>query len=206
MPRSGVAFERELAVMVVRTESDDGELTGLYTYPAVETVHEESICTKVFYPPRGVPASVTTEAGREARKCRSDIEGQGRVCCGCCFYHESGKCPREELVSTHTHASAARRHYCQRGWLDLFLFPLLSCRATNTPTGRSAAPQLGTPFHGGCCRICPSSRLNCIPSSTSSLAPSRCSPRVVGRHDAQHYRLARASPLTTSLCRLLRGL
>ncbi|KAF4980685.1 hypothetical protein FZEAL_3353 [Fusarium zealandicum] len=62
-------FTKELAVMVVRTEDDDGNLRACYAYPAVETVHEESICSKVFYPPR----QVSKEAGEKARKVASDV-------------------------------------------------------------------------------------------------------------------------------------
>jgi phosphoribosylaminoimidazole carboxylase len=42
-----VPFQMELAVMVMRTEDDDGNLKKVYPYPVVETIHEDSICTKV---------------------------------------------------------------------------------------------------------------------------------------------------------------
>lgn len=45
-----VPFEMELAVMVMRTEDDDGNLKKVYPYPVVETIHEDSICTKVAHP------------------------------------------------------------------------------------------------------------------------------------------------------------
>ena len=50
-----VPFVHELAVMVVRTEDSVGALRKLHTYPAVETIHEDSICSKVLYPPIQVP-------------------------------------------------------------------------------------------------------------------------------------------------------
>jgi phosphoribosylaminoimidazole carboxylase len=43
-----VPFQMELAVMVMRTEDDDGNLKDVYPYPVVETIHEDSICTKVY--------------------------------------------------------------------------------------------------------------------------------------------------------------
>ncbi|RTE79127.1 hypothetical protein BHE90_006373 [Fusarium euwallaceae] len=60
-------FTNELAVMVVRTEDDAGNLKDVYAYPAVETVHEESICTKVFY------GKVSKEVGEKARKVACDV-------------------------------------------------------------------------------------------------------------------------------------
>ncbi|KAF4461352.1 phosphoribosylaminoimidazole carboxylase [Fusarium albosuccineum] len=62
-------FVKELAVMVVRTEDDEGNTKDVYAYPAVETVHEESICTKVFFPPRGA----SKEVGEKAKKVASDV-------------------------------------------------------------------------------------------------------------------------------------
>lgn len=62
-------FKQELAVMAVRTEDDAGNLRAVHAYPAVETIHEESICTKVFYPPR----NVAPEVSEKARKLASDV-------------------------------------------------------------------------------------------------------------------------------------
>jgi phosphoribosylaminoimidazole carboxylase len=42
-----VPFVMELSVMVMRTEDEDGNLTKVLPYPVVETIHEDSICTKV---------------------------------------------------------------------------------------------------------------------------------------------------------------
>lgn len=44
-----VPFQMELSVMVMRTEDDDGNLKKVYPYPVVETIHEDSICTKVTH-------------------------------------------------------------------------------------------------------------------------------------------------------------
>ncbi|KAJ9139473.1 AIRC-domain-containing protein [Pleurostoma richardsiae] len=70
-------FKRELAVMVVRAEADDGTLRDVYAYPAVETVHEDSICTKVFYPPRQVPADVCEKARKMASDVIRTLKGRG---------------------------------------------------------------------------------------------------------------------------------
>jgi dTDP-glucose 4,6-dehydratase len=61
-----VAFEKELAVVVVRTEDDEGKLRDVYAYPAVETIHEDNICTKVFYPPRQVATEISEKASKAA--------------------------------------------------------------------------------------------------------------------------------------------
>lgn len=45
-----IPFRMELAVMVMRTEDDGGNLKKVYPYPVVETIHEDSICTKVTRP------------------------------------------------------------------------------------------------------------------------------------------------------------
>ncbi len=76
-----VPFERELAVMVVRTEDPFGTLRGLYTYPAVETIHEDSICTKVIYPLRRKTAltddEISTEEQRLATQVVRTLKGRG---------------------------------------------------------------------------------------------------------------------------------
>ena len=72
-----VAFEKELAVVVVRTEDAEGKLRDLHTYPAVETVHEDSICTKVFYPPRQVPTEISEKAGKAAADVVRTLKGRG---------------------------------------------------------------------------------------------------------------------------------
>ncbi|KAK3329573.1 hypothetical protein B0H66DRAFT_541504 [Apodospora peruviana] len=70
-------FVKELAVMVIRTENDEGELTGCVAYPAVETIHEDSICTKVFMPPREVSDEVCEEARELACSVVSTLWGRG---------------------------------------------------------------------------------------------------------------------------------
>lgn len=72
-----VTFVKELAVIVVRTEDAEGNLRGVHAYPAVETVHEESICTKVFYPPRGVSASLSKKASQTAAEAIKTLKGRG---------------------------------------------------------------------------------------------------------------------------------
>ncbi|KAI1386222.1 phosphoribosylaminoimidazole carboxylase [Hypoxylon trugodes] len=70
-------FVKELAVMVLRTENDEGQLTNVYSYPAVETIHEDSICTKVFYPPRQVPTDICNAAREVAAGVIRTLKGRG---------------------------------------------------------------------------------------------------------------------------------
>lgn len=72
-----VPFVKELAVVVVRTEDDDGNLRDIYTYPTVETIHEDSVCTKVFYPPRKTPADVCEKARGVAAGVVKTLKGRG---------------------------------------------------------------------------------------------------------------------------------
>jgi phosphoribosylaminoimidazole carboxylase len=72
-----VPFQKELAVIVVRSEDDAGNLRAVHAYPAVETVHEESICTKVFYPPRQVPADLCQQASNLAADVVRTLKGRG---------------------------------------------------------------------------------------------------------------------------------
>lgn len=70
-------FVKELAVMVIRTEDDNGNLKSCVAYPAVETVHEDSICTKVFMPPRKVSSDVCEAAKKLATEVISTLWGRG---------------------------------------------------------------------------------------------------------------------------------
>ncbi|KAI1375681.1 Phosphoribosylaminoimidazole carboxylase [Hypoxylon crocopeplum] len=72
-----VPFEMELSVMVLRTEDDNGKLKHVYPYPVVETIHEDSICTKVFYPPRNVPEDVKKRAQKVASDVIASLWGRG---------------------------------------------------------------------------------------------------------------------------------
>lgn len=72
-----VPFEMELAVMVMRTEDDDGNFKAVHPYPVVETIHEDSICTKVFYPPRKVSDSIKKEAQKIASDVIASLWGRG---------------------------------------------------------------------------------------------------------------------------------
>lgn len=72
-----VPFELELAVMVIRTEDDQGKTKRLIPYPAVETIHEDNICSKVFMPPRNVPAAVCEQAQKVACGVVEKLWGRG---------------------------------------------------------------------------------------------------------------------------------
>ncbi|KAK4231707.1 hypothetical protein QBC38DRAFT_465357 [Podospora fimiseda] len=70
-------FIKELSVMVIRTEKDDGTLRNCVAYPAVETIHEDSICTKVFMPPRDVSDDIAEKARKLATEVISTVWGRG---------------------------------------------------------------------------------------------------------------------------------
>lgn len=84
-------FFKELSVMVVRTEDEGGQLRDVHAYPAVETVHEDSICTKVFLPPRGVSAEACAEARKVAGNVIRTLKGRG-VFAVEMFLLKDGKC------------------------------------------------------------------------------------------------------------------
>lgn len=65
-------FEREVAVMVVRSSS--GEVRA---YPAVETVHKDSICHSVYAPLRHADASVEAKAREIAERAVATFGGAG---------------------------------------------------------------------------------------------------------------------------------
>lgn len=70
-------FVKELAVMVIRTEDDEGNLRNCVAYPAVETVHEDSVCTKVYLPPREVSEKICEQARELACSVVSTLWGRG---------------------------------------------------------------------------------------------------------------------------------
>ncbi|KAI1814734.1 phosphoribosylaminoimidazole carboxylase [Poronia punctata] len=72
-----VPFRMELAAMVMRTEDDEGNLKKVYPYPVVETIHEDSICTKVFFPPRNVAEQIIKKAQKAACDVVSQLWGRG---------------------------------------------------------------------------------------------------------------------------------
>ncbi|KAH8775599.1 phosphoribosylaminoimidazole carboxylase [Diaporthe sp. PMI_573] len=72
-----VPFELELAVMVVRTEDNQGKTKRVIPYPAVETIHEDNICSKVFMPPRAVPATICERAQKVACDVVEKLWGRG---------------------------------------------------------------------------------------------------------------------------------
>ncbi|KAG8165381.1 hypothetical protein KVR01_005656 [Diaporthe batatas] len=72
-----VPFELELAVMVVRTEDSQGKTKRVIPYPAVETIHEDNICSKVFMPPRTVSAAICERAQKVACDVVEKLWGRG---------------------------------------------------------------------------------------------------------------------------------
>jgi phosphoribosylaminoimidazole carboxylase len=72
-----VKFTKEIAVMVIRTEDKDKGASRTYPYPAVETVHQDSICTTVYMPPRGVSQKVCQQAQELACRVVGTLWGRG---------------------------------------------------------------------------------------------------------------------------------
>ena len=85
-----VDFRKELAVMVVKTNQDTPSLpshtspqvssfweTSTLAYPAVETIHEDSICKLVFAPARDVTSAVLVMAQNLARQTVATFPGCG---------------------------------------------------------------------------------------------------------------------------------
>ena len=64
-------FKAELAVIVVKTKD------GVLAYPAVETVHEDSICKLVYAPARNVPQKTLQDAEDLAKKAIACFRGKG---------------------------------------------------------------------------------------------------------------------------------
>ncbi|KAF2487066.1 hypothetical protein BDY17DRAFT_244147 [Neohortaea acidophila] len=64
-------FKMELAVMVVKTKYQT------YSFPTVETIHENSICKLVYAPARGVSAEINQKAQDLAKKAVSCFWGRG---------------------------------------------------------------------------------------------------------------------------------
>ncbi|KAL8998038.1 MAG: hypothetical protein Q9169_002806 [Polycauliona sp. 2 TL-2023] len=72
-----VPFQMELAVVVIRTEDNNGNTLRVVPYPVVETIHEDSICSKVFMPPRNVSKGVCERAQRLACGVVKHLSGKG---------------------------------------------------------------------------------------------------------------------------------
>lgn len=72
-----VPFQRELSVIVIRTEDADGKTKRLVPYPAVETVHEDNVCSRVYMPPRDTPAAVSKRAQEVAVSVVEKLWGRG---------------------------------------------------------------------------------------------------------------------------------
>lgn len=73
-------FTMELAVMVVKTEDAADSLiweSSTKSYPAVETVHQDSICKLVYAPARGISEELNNEAQQLARKAVASFKGKG---------------------------------------------------------------------------------------------------------------------------------
>ncbi|KAI4219574.1 MAG: hypothetical protein L6R36_008230 [Xanthoria steineri] len=72
-----VSFELELAVVVIRTQDRHGNALRVVPYPVVETIHEDSICSKVFMPPRHVSTATCERAQQLACDVVKHLAGKG---------------------------------------------------------------------------------------------------------------------------------
>lgn len=70
-------FKMELAVMVVKTEDAVDDPEDTIAYPAVETIHEDSICKLVYAPARNVSEEVRKAAQKLARNAVASLWGKG---------------------------------------------------------------------------------------------------------------------------------
>jgi phosphoribosylaminoimidazole carboxylase len=70
-------FKMELAVMVVKTANHPNKYYSTAAYPAVETIHEDSICKLVYAPARGVHHETRKRAQELARKAVASLWGKG---------------------------------------------------------------------------------------------------------------------------------
>lgn len=71
-------FTAELAVMVVKTGDNTGQWEkATVAYPAVETIHEDSICKLVYAPARNVSSLVMQDAQNLARQAVAKFWGRG---------------------------------------------------------------------------------------------------------------------------------
>ncbi|KAF4495763.1 phosphoribosyl-5-aminoimidazole carboxylase [Fusarium agapanthi] len=72
-----VPFQRELSVIVIRTEDAEGRTKRLVPYPCVETVHEDNVCSRVYMPPRDTPDDVSKRAQEVAVSVVEKLWGRG---------------------------------------------------------------------------------------------------------------------------------
>ncbi|KAG8532612.1 uncharacterized protein KY384_002489 [Bacidia gigantensis] len=76
-------FDMELAVMVVKVESDPSSDWSRITkaFPVVETIHEDSICKLVYAPARRISRETRQKAQEMARKAVASFWGKGVFGC-----------------------------------------------------------------------------------------------------------------------------
>jgi phosphoribosylaminoimidazole carboxylase len=70
-------FKKELAVMVIRSGNWGDPTPRLAAYPVVETVHQDSICTHTYMPPRGVGVDICDRAQQVAKAAIKTLWGRG---------------------------------------------------------------------------------------------------------------------------------
>jgi len=147
-------FDKELAVMVARNSK--GEMA---TYPVVETLQENSICSKTICPPN-VPADVLKEAAELATRCVLEAlpEGASGIF-GVELFYSAGSPVLLNEIAPRPHNSG---HYtieacgtCQfemhlRAVLDLPMSGtemLVGCAVMQNTLGRSTLEETMAPLH-----------------------------------------------------------
>lgn len=73
-------FEKEIAVMVVKTKNEADPLvweSSTKSFPTVETVHQDSICKIVYAPARRLSDTLKKEAQKLARQAVASFKGKG---------------------------------------------------------------------------------------------------------------------------------
>ena len=70
-------FKMELAVMVVKTEDAVDDPEDTIAYPAVETIHEDSVCKLVYAPARHISEEIQAKAQKLARSAVASLWGKG---------------------------------------------------------------------------------------------------------------------------------
>jgi phosphoribosylaminoimidazole carboxylase len=158
-----VPFIKEISVVVVRTADGD-----VVSYPAVETVHKDSICHIVFVPLRSRDPLVSSHAQRVAESAVRTFQGAG-VFGVEMFLMEDGTYARHRV-----HAYLA----CSP------IYHLITLRDNIHQRNRPSSSQLGALHHRSLSRL----PIRESPSRHPRTAPRKHSPQSPLRCDAQYHR------------------
>jgi phosphoribosylaminoimidazole carboxylase len=146
-------FKMELAVMVVKTADGTDVPNSTIAYPAVETIHEDSICKLVYAPARKVSPEVRAAAQDLARDAVSSLWGKGVFGVELFVMQDGESIPTKAGYPAYTNPSQT---------------PSSSTRSPPAPTTPATTPSKPA-------QRCPSTSPSSSPSSTSC-PPSRKTP------------------------------